>query len=152
MELSIGDVSNLTGLSISKLRYYDEHGLIPNIKRSKSGLRKFSKDNLEALNLIECLKNSGMQLNEIKQFMNWCQQGDKTIDKRLNMFNNQEQNILKQIDTLNKSLELIHFKQWYYSTAKEHNSIQYVKNMKLEDMPKDIQELYTKVHLYQKES
>ncbi|MBD9158472.1 MAG: MerR family DNA-binding transcriptional regulator, partial [Clostridiales bacterium] len=43
---------------ISKLRYYDEHGLIPNLKRSSSGLRKFSIENLEAITIIECLKTS----------------------------------------------------------------------------------------------
>lgn len=150
MELTIGEVSKLTGLSISKLRYYDEHGLIPNINRTSSGLRKFSIENLEALNLIECLKNSGMQLNEIKEFMNWCIQGDKTIDKRLDMFNKQEQNVLSQIESLQKSLDLIHFKQWYYSTARAYNSEKVVKNMPLNDMPKDIQELYKKTHLYDK--
>ena len=58
MELTIGEVSEKTGLSISKLRYYDEHGLIPNLKRSSSGLRKFSIENLEAITIIECLKTS----------------------------------------------------------------------------------------------
>lgn len=148
MEITIGEVSQMTGLSISKLRYYDEHDLIPNIKRTSSGLRKFSVENLEALTLIECLKNSGMQLKEIKEFMKWCVQGDKTIDKRLNMFNEQEQNIIAQIETLQKSLDLIHFKQWYYSTAKAHNSEKVVRNISLEDMPEDIQELYKKTHLY----
>ena len=51
MELTIGEVSKKTGLSISKLRYYDEHGLIPNLKRSSSGLRKFSIENLEAITI-----------------------------------------------------------------------------------------------------
>lgn len=151
MELSIGEVSKLTGLTISKLRYYDEHGLIPNIKRTESGLRKFTTENMEALNLLECLKNSGMQLKEIKEFMNWCMQGDETIDKRLNMFNKQEKNVLKQIDCLNKSLDLIHFKQWYYSTAQERHSVEFVKNMKLEDMPDEIQKLYKRTHLYNKQ-
>lgn len=144
MELSISEVSKLTGLSISKLRYYDEHGLIPNIKRTESGLRKFNAENIEPLNVIECLKNSGMQLKEIKEFMNWCKQGDKTIDKRLNMFNEQK-NVLEQIERLNKSLDFIHFKQWYYSTAQKHNSIDFVKNMNFEDMPSEIQNLYKKI-------
>lgn len=145
MELSISEVSKLTGLSISKLRYYDEHGLIPNIKRTESGLRKFNAENIESLNVIECLKNSGMQLKEIKEFMNWCKQGDETIDKRLNMFNEQEKNVLEQIERLNKSLDFIHFKQWYYSTAQEHHSIEFVKNMNFEDMPSEIQNLYKKI-------
>ena len=152
MELTIGEVSEKTGLSISKLRYYDEHGLIPNLKRSSSGLRKFSIENLEAITIIVCLKTSGMQLKEIKEFMKWCSQGEKTIDKRLEMFNKQETNILNQIETLKESLDLIHFKQWYYSTAKYHNSEKFVKNMSLDDMPEDIQKLYKKTHLYEEKN
>ncbi len=93
-----------------------------------------------------------MQLKEIKEFMKWCSQGEKTIDKRLEMFNKQETNILNQIETLKESLDLIHFKQWYYSTAKYHNSEKFVKNMSLNDMPEDIQKLYKKTHLYEEKN
>lgn len=146
MEISIGEASKLTKLSISKLRYYDDNGLIPSLKRTSSGLRKFDDSSLEALNLIECLKNSGMKLKEIKQFMKWCSEGDSTLEKRLKMFYEQEKNILAQIEDLQNSLNLIKFKQWYYETAVKDNTDKLVKNMKYEDMPKDIQKLYDKSH------
>ena len=146
MEISIGEAAKLTNLSISKLRYYDEHGLIPFLKRTSSGARKFDKASLDALNMIECLKNSGMQLKEIKQFMDWCTEGDATLTNRLNMFYQQEKNVLAQIETLQTSLHLIKFKQWYYETAVQDKTDKFVKNMRYEDMPKDIQELYDKSH------
>ncbi len=146
MELSIGEVSKRTNLSISKLRYYDEHGLIPFLKRTSSGVRKFDESALEALNMIECLKNSGMQLKEIKQFMDWCIQGDSTLVDRLNMFYRQEKNVLAQIKMLQTSLCLIKFKQWYYETAVKDKTDKFVKTMRYEDMPRKIQELYDKSH------
>lgn len=146
MEISIGEASKLTNLSISKLRYYDEHGLIPALKRTSSGLRKFDDNSLNALNLIECLKKSGMKLKEIKQFMDWCLEGNSTLNQRLEMFYTQEKNILSQIESLQSTLNLIKFKQWYYETAVEHNSEEFVKSMKFEDMPKDIQNLYNISH------
>lgn len=146
MEISIGEVSKLTNLSISKLRYYDDNGLIPKLKRTSSGLRKFDESSLESINFIECLKKSGMKLKEIKQFMEWCSEGDSTLDKRLNMFYKQEKNILKQIEELQNSLNLIKFKQWYYETAVKDKTDKFVKNMKYEDMPKEIQNLYNKSH------
>ena len=72
--------------------------------------------------MIECLKNSGMKISEIKQFMIWCTEGDSTIDKRLKMFENQEKNI-------ENSLKLIKFKKWYYSKAKEDGTINIIKNI-----------------------
>ena len=146
MEISIGEASKLTNLSISKLRYYDEHGLIPFLKRTSSGLRKFDETSLEAIRLIECLKNSGMQLKEIKQFMDWCAEGDSTLKDRLNMFKQQEINVLAQIEALQSTLNLIRFKQWYYETAVNDHTDQFVKNMKYEDMPSEIQKLYDELH------
>lgn len=146
MEISIGEASKLTNLSISKLRYYDEHGLIPFLKRNSSGIWKFDENSLEALRMIECLKNSGMQLKEIKQFMDWCLEGDSTLQDRLNMFKKQEENVLAQIEALEATLHLIKFKQWYYETAVKDKTDQFVKNMKYEDMPPPIQDLYNKSH------
>lgn len=145
--MQIGEISNKTGLSISTLRYYDKHGLLQNIGRSNGGIRKFDDKDLEALRIILCLKTSGMKISEIKQFMDWCNEGDTTIDKRLNMFYEQEKNINKQIDILNKSLKLIKFKQWYYETAKKEGTEKKVKNMNLDDYPNDIRKLYEEAHI-----
>ena len=145
--MQIGEISKKTGLSISTLRYYDKHGLLQNIDRSNGGIRKFDDKDLEALKIILCLKISGMKISEIKQFMDWCNEGDTTIDKRLNMFYEQEKNINKQIDILNKSLKLIKFKQWYYETAKKDRTENNVKGMNLDDYPDDIRKLYEEAHI-----
>ncbi len=144
--MQIGETAKLTGLSISTLRYYDKHGLFPNLSRSSSGVRTFSKSDLETLKMIDCLKTSGMKISEIKQFIEWCSLGDKTIENRLNMFYEQEKNINAQIDALNKSLKLIKFKQWYYETAKKDGTVEKVKNMSLNDMPEKILKLYKETH------
>ena len=67
MEYSIGRVSEMFGLPVSTLRYYDKEGLFPNIERV-SGIRKFSDRELESLRVIECLKKSGLEIKDIKQF------------------------------------------------------------------------------------
>ena len=145
--MQIGEISKKTGLSISTLRYYDKHGLLQNIDRSNGSIRKFDDKDLEALSIISCLKTSGTKISEIKQFMDWCSKGDTTIDKRLNMFYQQEKNINEQIDILNKSLKLIKFKQWYYETAKRDGTEKNVKDMNIDDYPDDIKKLYKETHI-----
>ena len=145
--MQIGEISKKTGLSISRLRYYDQHALLQNINRSNGAIRKFDDKDLEALRIIICLKTSGMKISEIKQFMYWCSKGDTTIDKRLNMFYQQEKNINEQIDILNKSLKLIKFKQWYYEAAKRDGTEKNVKDMNLDDYPDDIRKLYEEAHI-----
>lgn len=144
--MQIGEISKLTGLSISTLRYYDKHGLLNNLGRTEGGIRTFSKQNIEALTLINCLKNSGMKISEIKQFMEWCTEGKKTFNKRLEMFYEQEKNIKEQIDVLNKSLKLIKFKQWYYETAIKEGTEDNVRKLDVNKMPKDIAKLYKESH------
>ena len=78
---TIGQVSERFDLPVSTLRYYDKEGLFPALTRT-SGIRRFGEQELEALRVIECLKRSGLEIKEIKQFMEWCAQGSETYPQR----------------------------------------------------------------------
>ena len=58
---TIGQIAELFNLPISTLRYYDKEGLFPNLQR-KAGIRHFGEPEIEALRVIECLKNPGWKL------------------------------------------------------------------------------------------
>ena len=73
-------------LSASTIRYYDKQGLLPFVQRSESGYRMFSEKDIGLLNMIECLKLTGMPIKEIKQFTLWLQQGDNSLQERYQMF------------------------------------------------------------------
>ena len=70
MRYTIGQVSAQFGLPVSTLRYYDRQGLFPHMQRV-SGVRKFGEQELEALRVIECLKKSGLEIKDIRRFMEW---------------------------------------------------------------------------------
>lgn len=145
MEYTIGQVAKLTGLSISKIRYYDKEGLLNGINR-KSGIRSFNDKDLNTIRVIECLKNSGMLIKEIRDFMKLCEEGDSSLNERYNFFLDQEKKVQDQIKSLNQTLKLIKFKQWYYLKAISDNTESIVKNMSIDDMPDDIKELYLETH------
>ena len=71
---TIGQVSEMYNLPISTLRYYDKEGFFPNLMR-KGNIRYFSDDELEAIRVIECLKRSGLEIKDIKQFLRWVMEG-----------------------------------------------------------------------------
>lgn len=71
MEYTIGQIANMFGLTISTLRYYDKEGLFGEIER-KSTVRKFHEKDIETLRVIQCLKKSGLEIKEIKYFMDLC--------------------------------------------------------------------------------
>ena len=60
---TIGQISEMFGLPISTLRYYDKEGLFPDLQR-QSGIRQFSEKEVEALRVIECLKASGLEIRD----------------------------------------------------------------------------------------
>lgn len=143
---TIGEVSKLMNLSISTLRYYDIEGLLINVKRDSSGKRIFEEKDIDTLILIECLKNSGMKIKEIKTFIDLCLLGNDSLKERLEFFKNHEIAITNEIKKLKKAMDLIKYKQWYYKSAIEHKDENYVKNMKVENMPIDIKKLYENTH------
>lgn len=117
MSYSIGEVANATGITISTLRYYDREGLFPTMERTSGGMRVFSDTEIETIKIIECLKISGMPIKDIKQFLNWCQEGDASLSKRRDMFYERLEVVTKQMEELQKTMDTIKYKCWYYDTA-----------------------------------
>ena len=114
MEYTIKQVSEKTGLTIYTLRYYDKEGLLPLIKRSKSGIRKFTDNDIEWLGLICCLKYSGMSIVQIKEFMQSCLKGNETVETRKEILIKHKESILAQMIQLESSLSTINYKIDHY--------------------------------------
>ena len=143
---SISEVAKKMEMTIPTLRYYDNLGLFPNLKKNQSGNRVFSEEDIEVVRIIKYLKKSGMQLTEIKEFMGWCKEGDSTLDKRLDLFKNQKEKVIKQMSELQETLDLIEFKEWYYSKAIKDGTESIVKHTPLNQVPKEVQEKFKNCH------
>ena len=142
---TIGQVSEMFGLPISTLRYYDKEGLFPNIER-QSGIRKFSENEIEALRVIECLKASGLEIKDIKQFMDWVTEGSSTYDKRKALFDARKEAVEAEIAKLQKMLDMVKFKCWYYETAIRDGNEDGLNKMLPDKLPPEIQKLYDNAH------
>lgn len=123
MGYSIGQVAEKMGLTTHTLRYYDKEGLLPFVQKSKSGLRVFGEKDIEWLVLIECLKGVGMTLKDIKQYIDWIQAGDVTLEKRLDMFKRQKEKLNAQMAQLKQYQQKIDYKIAYYTEAVKKGTI-----------------------------
>ena len=110
---TIGQVSEMFNLPISTLRYYDKEGFFPNLER-KGNIRYFSENDLEALRIIECLKASGLEIKDIKQFIDWVSEGSASYGKRKELFESRKAAVEAEIKQMEKTLALLKFKCWYY--------------------------------------
>jgi DNA-binding transcriptional MerR regulator len=142
---TIGQVSEMFGLPISTLRYYDKEGFFPNLER-KGNIRHFSENELEAIHVIECLKQSGLEIKDIKQFFEWVTAGPSSYEKRKELFEMRKLMVKDEIKKLEKSLAMLEFKCWYYDTAIKDGNEDGINAMLPDKLPKEIQKLYDKAH------
>ena len=142
---TIGQVSELFHIPISTLRYYDKEGLFPEIQRT-SGIRRFGEKEIDALRVIECLKKSGLEIKDIKQFMEWCIQGSETYPQRLNLFLRQRRQVEAELAHMNRVLDMLKFKCWYYEQAIKDGTEERINQMLPDHLPEEIQAIYNHAH------
>lgn len=142
---TIGQVSEMFHLPISTLRYYDKQGLFPGMQRA-SGIRKFGEAELEALRVIECLKKSGLEIRDIKRFMDWCTEGAATYPQRRALFERQRENLEAEIARMEWVLDMVKYKCWYYEQAMRDGNEERLKAMAPDQMPEEIRRAYESAH------
>ncbi|MCT4663003.1 MAG: MerR family transcriptional regulator, partial [Tissierellales bacterium] len=94
----IKEVSEKTGISAYTLRYYEKEGILPSIERDKSGQRVYSDENIAWLEIVVCLKDTNMPLEEIKEIVRLSMIGDETIDERKQILLEHRKKIQNQIE------------------------------------------------------
>ena len=145
MLYTVGEMAKRLGIAPSTLRYYDQEGLLPFVERSSSGIRMFKDSDYEWLQVIECLKKTGMQLKDIREFIEMAMQGDETIEPRLALIRKQREVVKAQIETLQETLRTLDFKCWYYETAQEAGTTDAPRNMTLDELPEHYREVRLKL-------
>ncbi|WP_235950253.1 MerR family transcriptional regulator [Paenibacillus apii] len=119
MQYTIGQVAEKSNLSIHTLRYYEKEGILPFIKRNESGIRIYEDEHIEWLNFICCLRDTGMSISQLKEFVELTVKGDATIEERIQMLELQKKTIQDQVNTLMSYIGMIDFKIGMYSEAKD---------------------------------
>jgi len=126
---SIGQVAEMFGLPISTLRYYDKQGLFPNMERVSS-----------------ILKKAGMEIKDIRQFMDWCVEGPSTYPQRKALFEEQRSHMETELEQMNRTLDMLKFKCWYYEQAIKDGSEDRLKSLIPDRLPEEIQKAYENAH------
>lgn len=145
MQYSIGEVAKMTGLSPSTLRFYDKEGLFPSLKR-QSGKRIFDDGHIESLRIIECLKRSGLEIRDIRRFMELTTKGSASYAQRRELMEERRLKTLEQIEELQKTLAVLEYKCWYYDEAISRGSEDFAQGAP-DSLPKEARDLYARAFL-----
>ena len=142
---SIGQVSEMFGIPVSTLRYYDKEGLFPNLERLGS-TRRFGEGELELLRVIDCLKKTGLEIRDIKRFVDMVQEGPSTYAARKELFEARKVQAEEEIERMQKALAMVKFKCWYYEQAIKDGSEDRLKSLIPDRLPEEIRKAYENAH------
>jgi len=145
MVYTVGEMAKLLGITASTLRYYDKEGLLPFVERSSGGIRMFQESDFEWLQVIGCMKKAGMSIKDIRQYIEMALQGDETIGLRLAMFCHQQEALKQQMEELQRTMQMVDYKCWYYETALEAGTVDVPQNMELLQVPEEFREIRLKL-------
>ena len=132
---SMKETCEKVGMPYETLKYYCNEGLIPNVKRNKNNYRVFSDNNIAWITSLSCLKNCGMSIAEMKEYLDLCLKGQSTIPQRQKMLAIKKQELIKKQQELQKSIDYIDWKQGFYNDVLSGKT-KYISN--LVDIDEDI--------------
>ena len=110
IEFTIQQVAKETGVSEYTLRYYENIGLMMNVKRAENGHRRYSVDDIEWISFLKQLKATGMPLKKIRAFAALRREGIQTSKQRREMLEAHRDEVLQQIEMLHDCLKVIDYK------------------------------------------
>ena len=103
-----------TGMSYEALKFYCNEGLVPNVKRAGNNYRVFDEHDVNWIRSLACLKRCGMSIQEMKEYLALCLQGQSTIPERMELLQKYKRNIHARMAELQDSLDFIAWKENFY--------------------------------------
>ncbi|MDO4383698.1 MAG: MerR family transcriptional regulator [Eubacteriales bacterium] len=111
---SMKEVCAEANMTYQTLKYYCNEGLVPNVKRDKNNHRIFDEKDVKWIKDLICLKKCGMSIEEMKNYLNMCLEGESTIPARKAMLAQKQDSLREAIKELEDSISYIDWKQNFY--------------------------------------
>jgi len=115
--MTIKKASEKYGISQHTLRYYEKIGMIPRVNRSESGIRDYMSDDLEWIELVLCMRNAGLPVKVMVEYLKLHQMGDSTIKERAQLLLDQQKILLEQKKNIDETLDRLNYKISRYEIA-----------------------------------
>ena len=115
--MTIKEVAEKFDLTQDTLRYYEKVGLIPKVNRTKSGIRFYSEQDLRQVEFVKCMRQAGLSIEVLAQYVSLYQEGDKTMAKRKQILLDERSHLLERMAEMQETLNRLDFKINNYERA-----------------------------------
>lgn len=130
---SMKETCDKVGMNYEALKFYCNQGLVPNVKRDENNRRMFDDRDIAWIQSLTCLKNCGMSIREMKQYLSLCLEGASTIPERKIILEKKREELLKNIEELNACVDYIDWKQQFYDDVLSGKTKYYSNLIQVED-------------------
>ncbi|MBU3156584.1 MerR family transcriptional regulator [Clostridium estertheticum] len=115
--MTITEASEKFDISQDTLRYYERIGLIPHVNRTKSGVRDYTEESYEWIELAKCMRLAGVPIETLIEYCALTQQGDSTILSRKELLVEVHKKLMNKMENMTKTLERLNYKIDRYEKA-----------------------------------
>lgn len=126
--MTIAEVCAKYDITQDTLRYYERIGLLPRVTRNKSGIRDFSEQDCRWVEFIKCMRGAGLSIEVLIEYVSLFQQGDATLDLRLELLVDQRAQLAGKIEEMKSTLTRLDAKIGRYENWVEGNEMGLKRN------------------------
>ena len=117
-----------SGMTYETLKFYCNQGLVPNVKRDSQNRRVFHDRDIAWINSLNCLRNCGMGIQEMKAYIELCLVGESSIPERKVILEEKRKALEAERQRIQDSIDYIDWKQTFYDDVLS-GKIRYVSNL-----------------------
>lgn len=128
--MTIKEVSEKYGISQDTLRYYERIGLIPAVTRTSGGIRNYQESDLGWVENAICMRNAGVPIEALIEYVRLYQMGDSTIEARKQLLEEQYEILQEQKQQIETTMERLNYKISRYKVAMETGVLTWDKDVK----------------------
>ncbi|MGX8852259.1 MerR family transcriptional regulator [Amedibacillus sp. YH-ame10] len=125
---SMKEVCLETEMTYETLKYYCNEGLIPNVKRDSHNYRVFDDKDVAWIKNLSCLKDCGMSIVEMKEYIELCLDGESSIPERKLILDHKKELLLEKLQEVQNCIDYIDTKQQFYDDVLA-KKIPYISNL-----------------------
>lgn len=104
----------MSGFSLDTLRYYEKIGLIEPVRRAAGGHRRYTGDDIGWLDMLRCLRGTGMPIAQMQTFAALARDGESTVAERLALLEEHDANVDAELERLLELRRKVRAKIAYY--------------------------------------
>lgn len=126
--MTIKEVAERYGISCDTLRYYERIGMLPPVARTSGGIRNYTESDLGWIELVLCMRNAGLPIDAIIEYVKLSQMGDSTFAARLSLLQEQRDELIEQKVRIDEMLERLNYKISRYEVAVQTGTLSWEKS------------------------